>query len=186
MRTTPTALALVLIAAALPGCGEEEGTTSPPPGQTAPQAGETPQPPGSGEPPAEGGGAGSDGGRDDGGGGGGKPDGSGGDQTIRPVGPPYACGGEELRALSSTGPVRLDPRVVRRGQSFTVTITEPAADLAVANLTGVSERPISVEAQPSSGRLRATLRMPADAPCGNKLVTVEGDVSAEAYVGVSD
>ena len=185
MRTTPTALALVLIAAALPGCGEEEGTTSPPPGQTAPQAGETPQPPGSGEPPAEGGGAGSDGGRDDGGGGG-KPDGSGGDQTIRPVGPPYACGGEELRALSSTGPVRLDPRVVRRGQSFTVTITEPAADLAVANLTGVSERPISVEAQPSSGRLRATLRMPADAPCGNKLVTVEGDVSAEAYVGVSD
>jgi hypothetical protein len=35
------------------------------------------------------------------------------------------------------------------------------------------------------GALEAKIRMPAYATCGNKLLEIEGDISAEAYVGVS-
>jgi hypothetical protein len=51
-------------------------------------------------------------------------------------------------------------------------------------LAGVTDVPIRAPARPIGGRLRATIRMPARADCGNKLITVEGDVAGEAYVGV--
>jgi hypothetical protein len=52
------------------------------------------------------------------------------------------------------------------------------------SLAGASSQPLFVMARRSGGRLTARLRMPSGATCGNKLLSVEGDVSAEAYVAV--
>jgi hypothetical protein len=57
--------------------------------------------------------------------------------------------------------------------------------VAVVTLTGVARKPIQVDAHEQQGRLTARLEMPGYAECGNKLLEVEGDLSAEAYVGVS-
>lgn len=96
----------------------------------------------------------------------------------------YKCNGRRLRGLSSIGPVSVKPKFVKPGQSFAVIITDPSARVADVSLTGVSTQPIMASAKPVGGRLTATLRVPPGASCGNKLVTVEGDVSAQAYVGV--
>jgi hypothetical protein len=74
---------------------------------------------------------------------------------------------------------------VKPGQSFTVTVTDRSAKVARVTLTGVAATPITADAAGADGGLAARLRMPGDAACGNKLLEVEGDVSAEAYVGVS-
>jgi hypothetical protein len=55
---------------------------------------------------------------------------------------------------------------------------------ADVSLTGVASKPILAQGREQGGRLTATLEMPGYASCGNKLLEVEGDVSAEAYVGV--
>jgi hypothetical protein len=81
--------------------------------------------------------------------------------------------------------VRVKPGVVKPGQSFAVTITDPSAKVAIVSLTGVSTNPIQSNATEQGGKLTATLKMPGYATCGNKLLEVEGDLSAEAYVGVS-
>jgi hypothetical protein len=49
----------------------------------------------------------------------------------------------------------------------------------------VAAKPIQVQAKEQGGKLAATLKMPGYASCGNKLLEIEGDLSAEAYVGVS-
>ncbi len=100
------------------------------------------------------------------------------------VGASYKCQGKPLKAIKADGPVKLDPSVVKPGQSFTVTITDRSAKVALVNLAGVAPKPIQANATEQGGKLRATLKMPGYASCGNKLVTVEGDVSAQAYVGV--
>jgi hypothetical protein len=105
------------------------------------------------------------------------------DQTVRPAEETYRCRGEELRALDAPGPVEVEPKIVKPGQSVTVTITEGNA--AIVNLTGISDEPISAPAMRIGDELRAVLLVPRNAGCGNKLITVEGDVSAEAYIGVS-
>jgi glucose/arabinose dehydrogenase len=92
----------------------------------------------------------------------------------------YRCNGERLRAIEATGPVKVEPAFVKPGESFTVTITDPSAKQATVSLTGVANNPIQADAH----NRRATLTVPAGASCGNKLLTVEGDVSAQAYVGV--
>lgn len=92
----------------------------------------------------------------------------------------YKCNGEKLRALGATGPVHVKPKFVKPGQRFTVTITDANVRQATVSLTGVSNDPIQADATNRT----ATLTVPATASCGNKLVTVEGDVSAQAYVGV--
>jgi hypothetical protein len=107
-----------------------------------------------------------------------------GSEVIRPVGRSFRCDGRRQRALSASGPVEVDPPVVAPGEAFTVTITEPSARAGLVQLAGVTDLPIQATAQSSGGRLRATIRMPPRATCGNKLITVEGDVSGEAYVGV--
>ena len=101
------------------------------------------------------------------------------------VGARYTCQGKPLKTLSAPGPVRVKPGVVKPGQSFAVTITDPSAKVAIVSLTGVSTRPIQSNATEQGGKLMATLKMPGYATCGNKLLEVEGDLSAEAYVGVS-
>jgi exosome complex RNA-binding protein Csl4 len=92
----------------------------------------------------------------------------------------YKCDGEKLRALEATGPVKVKPQFVKPGQSFTVTITDANARQATVSLTGVASNPLQAEATNRT----AMLTVPANASCGNKLITVEGDVSAQAYVGV--
>lgn len=100
------------------------------------------------------------------------------------VGARYTCHGKPLKAIQADGPVKLGPSIVKPGQSFTVTITDPSAKVALVNLAGVAPKPIQSNAKEQGGKLVATLKMPGYASCGNKLVTVEGDVSAQAYVGV--
>jgi hypothetical protein len=100
------------------------------------------------------------------------------------VGASYKCNGKPLKAINADGPVRLDPAIVKPGQSFAVTITDPSAKVALVNLAGVAPKPIQSNATEQGGKLTATLKMPGYASCGNTLVTVEGDVSAQAYVGV--
>jgi hypothetical protein len=101
------------------------------------------------------------------------------------VGARYTCQGKPLKALSADGPVVVKPAVVKPGQSFAVTITDPSAKVALVSLAGVAPKPIQSNASEQSGKLTATLKMPGYATCGNKLLEVEGDLSAEAYVGVS-
>ena len=101
------------------------------------------------------------------------------------VGSAYTCKGQRLKALSAAGPVAVKPKVVKPGESFAVTITDPRAKVALVSLTGVSTKPIQSNASEQGGKLTATLKMPGYASCGNKLIEVEGDLSAEAYVGVS-
>jgi hypothetical protein len=97
----------------------------------------------------------------------------------------YTCNGKPLRAIAADGPVKVKPAIVKPGQSFAVTITDPSAKVAVVSLAGVAPKPIQSNASEQNGKLAATLKMPSYATCGNKLLEVEGDVSAEAYVGVS-
>jgi hypothetical protein len=97
----------------------------------------------------------------------------------------YSCKGRPLRGLRAAGPVRVRPAVVRPGQSFTVTVTDPGVKVAVVTLTGVAQEPIQVSGREQNGHVAATLKMPGYASCGNKLLEVEGDLSAEAYVGVA-
>ena len=101
------------------------------------------------------------------------------------VGARYTCAGKPLKALSAQGPVVVKPNVVKPGQSFAVTITDPSAKVAIVSLAGVAPKPIQQNASEQGGKLTATLKMPGYATCGNKLLEVEGDLSAEAYVGVS-
>ena len=101
------------------------------------------------------------------------------------VSAPYTCGGKPLRAISADGPVKVQPAIVKPGQSFIVTVTEPGARVADVTLAGVSPTPILVKGAVRSGALEAKIRMPSYATCGNKLLEIEGDISAEAYVGVS-
>jgi hypothetical protein len=96
----------------------------------------------------------------------------------------YECDGRELRAIAPDGPVRVVPPVVAPGERFAVEIDEPGARTALVSLAGASNLPISAEAERSARGLRAVLTMPRGASCGNKLLTVEGDVAAEAYVAV--
>jgi hypothetical protein len=106
--------------------------------------------------------------------------------STRPlhVGPAYTCNGKPLKGIQAAGPVKITPAVVKPGQSFAVTVTDPSAKVALVSLAGVAPRPIQSNATEQGGKLTATLKMPGYATCGNKLVEVEGDVSAEAYVGV--
>ena len=97
----------------------------------------------------------------------------------------YTCNGKPLKALSAGGPVKVDPEIVKPGQAFTVTVTDKSVKVAVVTLTGVASKPIQVEGRPQDGRITARLSMPGYASCGNKLLEVEGDLSAEAYVGVA-
>ncbi|MGZ4201671.1 MAG: hypothetical protein ACXVRH_06410 [Thermoleophilaceae bacterium] len=100
------------------------------------------------------------------------------------VSAPYTCNGKPLRAIAADGPVKVQPAIVKPGQSFTVTVTEPGARVADVTLAGVAAQPILVKGALRSGALEAKIRMPAYASCGNKLLEIEGDISAEAYVGV--
>ena len=76
--------------------------------------------------------------------------------------------------------------MVKPGQSFTVTITAKNVHVAVVSLAGVSLKPIQSNAKEQNGQLVATLKMPPHAGCGNKLLEIEGDITAEAFVGVSE
>ncbi|HEY7629950.1 MAG TPA: hypothetical protein VH817_04580 [Thermoleophilaceae bacterium] len=102
------------------------------------------------------------------------------------VGSSYTCGGKPLKGIESADAVKVKPKFVKPGQSFTVFITNPNAKVAVVSLAGVSTKPIQSNAKKVAGELAATLKMPASASCGNKLIEIEGDISAEAYVGVTD
>jgi hypothetical protein len=97
----------------------------------------------------------------------------------------YTCNGKPLKALSAAGPVKVQPEIVKPGQAFTVTVTDKSVKVAVVTLTGVAAKPIQVEGHPQDGQVTARLAMPGYASCGNKLLEVEGDLSAEAYVGVA-
>ncbi|HET8672124.1 MAG TPA: hypothetical protein VFL87_00695 [Thermoleophilaceae bacterium] len=97
----------------------------------------------------------------------------------------YTCNGKRLRAIAADGPVKVKPAIVKPGQSFAVIVTDPSAKVALVSLAGVAPKPIQSNATQQNGKLSATLRMPSYATCGNKLLEVEGDVSVEAYVGVS-
>ena len=101
------------------------------------------------------------------------------------VGARYTCKGKPLKELSAGGPVVVKPKVVKPGQSFAVTVTDPHAKVALVSLAGVAPKPIQSNAREQAGKLTATLKMPSYATCGNKLIEVEGDLSAQAYVGVS-
>jgi len=101
------------------------------------------------------------------------------------VGARYSCEGKPLKELSAGGPVVVKPKVVKPGQSFAVTVTDPRAKVALVSLAGVAPKPIQSNAKEQGGKLTATLKMPSYATCGNKLIEVEGDLSAQAYVGVS-
>ena len=111
------------------------------------------------------------------------PNGGSSTQPLR-VSAPYKCDGKPLRAIAADGPVKVKPAIVKAGQSFTVVVTDPSAHVATISLAGVAPKPIQANARETSGHLEATLKMPGYASCGNKLLEVEGDVSAEAYVGV--
>jgi hypothetical protein len=102
------------------------------------------------------------------------------------VGSSYTCGGKQLKGIESADAVKVKPKVVRPGQSFMVFITDPKVKVATVSLAGVSTKPIQSTAKEVAGELAATLKMPAGASCGNKLIEIEGDISAQAYVGVSD
>jgi hypothetical protein len=52
-------------------------------------------------------------------------------------------------------------------------------------ITGVASKPIQVEGHDTGNGVAARLTMPGYASCGNKLLEVEGDLSAEAYVAVA-
>jgi hypothetical protein len=166
-------ITLLLAAALLAGCGDDDEAADKPaptttPARTAPPpTATTNEPPGAtrGPPPKET-----------------VPEPAEG-QTVKPAKDTYRCGGEKLRALDAPGPVNVEPKIVKPGGSFTVFVTE--GHEAIVNLTGIVDRPISAKAKPSGRVLRADLTMPRNAGCGNKLITVEGDVSAEAYVGVT-
>jgi hypothetical protein len=101
------------------------------------------------------------------------------------VSSPYKCNGRPLRAIEASGPVAVKPAIVKPGQSFTVTVTDPSAKVADVTLAGVASTPILAHGRLAGDHVAATLTMPRYASCGNKLLEVEGDVSAEAYVGVS-
>jgi hypothetical protein len=96
----------------------------------------------------------------------------------------YTCNGKKLRALSSDGPVKVEPPVVKPGQSFTVLVTDRSVKEVQVTLTGVSATPITAKGVGADEGIAARLKMPASASCGNKLLEIEGDLSAEAYVGV--
>jgi hypothetical protein len=81
--------------------------------------------------------------------------------------------------------VKVEPPVVKPGQSFTVLVTDRSAKVAQVTLTGVSSTPIVANGVGADEGLAAHLKMPAGVSCGNKLLEIEGDLSAEAYVGVS-
>jgi hypothetical protein len=98
----------------------------------------------------------------------------------------YTCKGKKLRALSANGPVKVEPPVVKPGQSFTVLVTDRDVKVVQVTLTGVSATPIVANGVGADEGIAARLKMPASATCGNKLLEIEGDLSAEAYVGVSD
>ncbi len=102
------------------------------------------------------------------------------------VGSSYKCGGKPLKTIDARGPIVVKPAVVKPGQSFTVTVTAKNVHVAVVSLAGVSLKPIQSNAKPQNGNLVATLKMPAHAGCGNKLLDIEGDITAEAFIGVSD
>lgn len=149
------------------GCGDDDEEPAPGPGETVPTRTEPsrtgPEPTATtGEPP-------------------------GGRRGPPPAerGTTYRCGSQELSAQPPDGPVRVFPNWVHPGESFTVTILDRDVRTAAVSLAGVSDEPIFVEARRRRGRLRATVPMPAEASCGNKLVTVEGDLSARASIGVS-
>jgi len=101
------------------------------------------------------------------------------------VGSTYKCGGRTLKTIDAHGPVVVQPKVVKPGQTFTVTVTAKNVHVAVVSLPGITRVPLQVNAKPQNGRLVATLKMPARAPCGNKLLEIEGDLTAEAFIGVS-
>jgi hypothetical protein len=103
---------------------------------------------------------------------------------LKPTGG-YTCKGKRLRTLSPDGPVKVEPPVVKPGKSFTVLVTDRSVRVAHVTLTGVSATPITADGVAADEGLVARLKMPASAGCGNKLLEIEGDVSAEAYVGVS-
>lgn len=98
---------------------------------------------------------------------------------------PYTCRGKPLRAIATDGPVKVEPAIVKPGQTFKVTVTDPGVKMAQVTLTGVSSRPIIANGVLRTGVTQALIRMPTYAGCGNKLLEIEGDLSAEAYVGVS-
>jgi hypothetical protein len=98
----------------------------------------------------------------------------------------YTCKGKALRALSSDGPVKVEPPVVKPGQSFTVLVTDRSVRQVQVTLTGVSATPVVANGVGADDGIAARLKMPAGATCGNKLLEIEGDLSAEAYVGVGD
>jgi hypothetical protein len=104
--------------------------------------------------------------------------------ALKPTGG-YTCNGKAMRALSSDGPVKVEPPVVKPGQSFTVLVTDRGVKVAQVTLTGVSATPITANGVGADEGLAAHMKMPRSAGCGNKLLEIEGDVSAEAYVGVS-
>jgi hypothetical protein len=101
------------------------------------------------------------------------------------VGSTYKCGGSTLKTIDAHGPVVVQPKVVKPGQTFTVTITAKNVHVAVVSLPGITRVPLQVNAKPQNGKLVATLKMPERAGCGNKLLEIEGDITAEAFIGVS-
>ena len=54
------------------------------------------------------------------------------------VAAPYTCQGKPLRAIAADGPVKVDPAIVKPGQSFTVTVTDRGVRMADVTLTGVA------------------------------------------------
>ena len=102
------------------------------------------------------------------------------------VGSSYKCGGSTLKTIDARGPIKVKPPAVKPGQSFTVKITAKNVHVAVVSLAGVSLKPIQSNAKEQNGQLVATLKMPPHAGCGNKLLDIEGDVTAEAFIGVSE
>ncbi|HEY1596306.1 MAG TPA: hypothetical protein VGF74_12980 [Thermoleophilaceae bacterium] len=101
------------------------------------------------------------------------------------AGSTYKCGGGTLKTIDAHGPIVVKPAVVKPGETFTVTITAKNAHVAVVSLAGVSDKPIQANAKPEGGNLVATIHMPPKAGCGNKLLDIEGDLTAEAFIGVS-
>ncbi|MBA3300333.1 MAG: hypothetical protein H0T15_00560 [Thermoleophilaceae bacterium] len=97
---------------------------------------------------------------------------------------PYTCNGKKLSALR--GPrgakVTVRPSIVEPGQRFEVRVV--GVSEARVNLAGVSDKPFGAEAKPDGNDAVASLTMPANAPCGNKLITVEGEISDQASIAV--
>lgn len=97
---------------------------------------------------------------------------------------PYRCGGEKLTALS--GPrgskVTVKPLIVEPGNRIEVRVK--GAQEARVSIAGVIDEPLVAVAKPDGDDAVAILTMPASAKCGNKLITVEGDLSGQASVGV--